>query len=176
MAGEVKAANVLGWLGYWRDKMPAEAVTRLQDILDAALSEEGPCGCQDACIEFSGNKCKGYGRVTIGGNKYIYAHRMAWLLAGKRLPKKPLQLDHLCRNRACINVNHLRVATTAENVLSGIGISACNARKTVCKSGHPFSGDNLRISHGKRYCRTCQRLTDKSRGPRNIARVREGRK
>ena len=31
-----------------------------------------------------------------------------------------------------------------------------NSRKTHCKSGHPFKGDNLMISGGKRYCRICK--------------------
>ena len=61
-----------------------------------------------------------------------------------------MQLDHLCRERACCNPAHLEPVTQAENIRRG------EAVKTHCPQGHPYEGDNLYIdSRGKRRCKTC---------------------
>jgi hypothetical protein len=79
-----------------------------------------------------------------------------------------LTLDHLCRNKACVNPAHLEPVTNRENVLRGVGLSAENARKTHCKRGHPLSGDNVVVSKGgrKRRCVACERLRDAGRTTR----------
>ena len=110
---------------------------------------------------------KGYGMVWWRG-KMQWAHRIAFLLAEGYLPPRPtyhhpnhgkaLQLDHLCRNRACVNPDHLAVVTKAENVRRGEGLAAQNARKETCPQGHPLSGENLYVyPNGKRACRECRR-------------------
>lgn len=70
-----------------------------------------------------------------------------------------LVLDHLCRNRMCVNPKHLEPVTDAVNILRGEGVSAQNARKTHCKHNHPLSGDNLYIRPDilTRVCKTCAR-------------------
>jgi hypothetical protein len=68
-----------------------------------------------------------------------------------------LFLDHTCRNRNCVNPQHLDPVTNKENILRGEGSPAKNARKTHCKNGHPLKGENLvRGSKGERVCRTCK--------------------
>lgn len=73
-----------------------------------------------------------------------------------------LEVDHLCRVRACINPDHLEAVTHQENILRGIGPPALNAQKTHCYKGHPFDEENTYRHHLKdgriqRKCRTCGR-------------------
>lgn len=76
-----------------------------------------------------------------------------------------LHLDHLCRNRACLNPLHLQPVTATENTLRGVGPTAINARLTSCRRGHPFTEANTRVeSNGSRRCLTCRAANRKARG------------
>lgn len=114
---------------------------------------------------------EGYGQSNRKG-QVLKAHRMAWLALVGPIPDD-LQLDHLCRLRACIRPAHLDPVTQRENILRGIGPSARNARKTLCDSGHPLSDSNLRItSCGKRECVECRREWNRENMRVNRARNR----
>jgi len=108
------------------------------------------------CINYVGPKDpNGYGRARWDGRRFRPAHVVAWELCRAPVPAG-LQIDHLCRNRACINPNHLEPVTSRENTLRGEGISAQYARRTHCANGHEFTTANtLRRSNGSRRCRTC---------------------
>lgn len=100
----------------------------------------------------------GYGRLSVSG-RLILAHRAVYESHRGKIPPG-LVIDHLCRNRCCVNPDHMEVVTVKENTLRGMNFSARNARKTHCKRGHPFAGENLRIRRHKgsdeRVCRTCE--------------------
>ncbi len=65
------------------------------------------------CIEWPRLNDQGYGRVTFGGVRYR-AHRLVWTQQVGPIPEG-LELDHLCNNRACVNINHLEPVTGKEN-------------------------------------------------------------
>jgi hypothetical protein len=125
--------------------------------VDAASSSRGlpvPPKPPGECIEFKGWKNNGYGRIQVG-SKTIGAHRVAWEQANGPIPPG-MVVDHLCRNPACINVNHMEAVTPRVNILRGFSQSAINARKTKCKRGHPLEGSNLyNALNGTRHCRAC---------------------
>lgn len=93
---------------------------------------------------------------TIAGHIYAYQE-----LVGKVPPR--LELDHLCRVRACVNPSHLQPVSHLENVRRGQG--GVNMRsKTHCPSGHEYSVTNTRIYKGARACRACDRARKKPQG------------
>jgi hypothetical protein len=97
----------------------------------------------------------GYGQFG-GGN----AHRWSYEFFVCEIPED-LQLDHLCRNRGCVNPWHLDPVPLVVNVMRGVGPGAVNARKTHCLRGHEFTEGNTYRSPGKpntRHCRACMAI------------------
>jgi hypothetical protein len=69
-----------------------------------------------------------------------------------------LTVDHLCRNRRCVNPDHLEIVTNKDNILRGLSFAAMNKAKTHCIHGHEFNEQNTRHRHnGTRECLQCRR-------------------
>lgn len=104
----------------------------------------------------------GYGSVGMGGGKTALAHRLAYLMLVGQIPYD-LEIDHLCRNRSCVNPAHLEAVSKRTNILRGEGGAAQNARKTHCKNGHELVDGNVYLNGNRRVCKLCRREVDIAR-------------
>lgn len=109
------------------------------------------------CIRFQGYiDNKGYGVLYLDGQR-VGAHRAAYHVFVGSVPQG-LEIDHLCRNRSCVNAEHLEPVTRGVNVLRGQGQGAINKRKTRCLRGHLLHGANLYVNGRGRQCRECSHM------------------
>lgn len=100
----------------------------------------------------------GYGHVSYGG-KLRLAHRLLYELLKGPIPDGCV-LDHICRTRHCVNPDHLRPMSAAQNNSRELAVSFWS-QKTHCPKGHEYTPENTYIEvYGARRCRQCQR--DKS--------------
>jgi hypothetical protein len=102
------------------------------------------------CWEWTGHQRNGYGSIRAYGRQ-LGAHRVAYQLAFGPIPAG-LTIDHLCRNKLCVNPAHLEPVTIGENVRRW-------ARTiTHCPTGHPYDEANTWTDRkGHRQCRACGR-------------------
>lgn len=118
-----------------------------------------PLGCW---VWTAGVGSHGYG-VFAG----TVAHRFAYETFSGPIPEG-MQIDHLCRNRRCVNPDHLEVVTNRENVRRGLvpvrmkknnpgAQNSAMAARTHCKNGHAYQGDNFYYRGNTRVCRLCRR-------------------
>lgn len=69
-----------------------------------------------------------------------------------------MHIDHMCRNRGCVNPDHLRCVTHRENLLAGDTVVAKRAAVTHCPKGHEYTPENTTLSRrNQRHCRACRR-------------------
>ncbi len=109
------------------------------------------------CWEWTSRRDRGgYGKVVVSKgprserrSRTLRVHRVAYELYVGPIPDG-LVIDHLCRNRACFNPDHLEPVTNHENLLRGA------AARTHCLRDHPFDQINTYWLNGQRRCRRCR--------------------
>lgn len=114
---------------------------------------------QNCWIWKGGITGQGYGAFWLDG-RTIPAHRFSYEYLIGPIPEK-MELDHKCRNRKCINPEHLEPVTSKENKLRGTSFSAVNAKKIFCVRGHRINDDVYIASSGYRHCRKCSRIRER---------------
>ena len=136
-----------------RGRIPRPLADRIREKV--AVSEGG-------CWVWSGTlDGAGYGRIwtgsrVVGNRTSTLAHRASYLAFVGPIAEG-MVLDHLCRNRACVNPDHLEPVTQQVNLLRGETLQAANRRKTHCPKGHAYDEANTLHYRGKRYCRACRK-------------------
>lgn len=118
---------------------------------------------------------KGYGAFGDGHKKVRGSHIVAYELLIGQVPDG-LELDHLCRNHACVNPSHLEPVTHRENTMRGLNMTAIEAVVTHCPQGHPYDEANTTIRGGKRFCRECARIAKRLDWKRSTAVLSQRRK
>lgn len=117
----------------------------------------------DGCWDWTGYRSEnGYGRSwDTDLRKVTYAHRVAYRIAIGPI-ENGKHIDHLCRNRSCVNPAHLEAVSQRENTLRGAAPQIVAHIAGVCIRGHVASDNALRRTSGPRsgdvvYCRACRR-------------------
>lgn len=135
---------------------------------------ESPGGCWEWTGRLDHN---GYGKYhfTVDGvSRCTGSHRAAWLAWRGPIESDQLQIDHLCRNRACCNPEHLALVTNRENALRSIAAAGPAGRgrraPMSCMHGHAYTPENTLVrwygGYPHRICRECERRRNAERRAR----------
>jgi hypothetical protein len=124
----------------------------ITDEVIIAATKINAKGCWIWLGRAGGEKVQKYGvYLDKKAHRVVYEHFFGTI-------EKGLVCDHLCRNTLCVNPGHIEPTSERENILRGIGTGARNLAKTHCPSGHPYNGDNLRLTGANyRQCKACQK-------------------
>jgi hypothetical protein len=124
------------------------------------VNDSDKCWPWDGIIQRSG-----YGILKLGGPKNKFhgqAHRVSYELHYGSIPYGML-VCHKCDVPLCVNPEHLFLGTASDNNKDRARKGRTrnqNTFKTICKWGHPLTGDNVFTNaDGTRHCRECNRVS-----------------
>lgn len=131
--------------------LPGSATTEERFWHKVDIKGPNECWVWNGAVDGSGYGSFGHKKPFQRG--YL-AHRYAYEKLRAPIPEG-LQIDHLCRNRGCVNPAHLEIVTQRENMNRGM---AHRISIGACKRGHEFSSKNTHLNpQGYRVCRVCDR-------------------
>lgn len=115
-------------------------------LVDAATG----CWCWTGALDRDGYGAQfRVGSRTDGTRRHVKPHR--WIFAHERGPiPDGMVIDHLCRNRRCVNPHHMEAVTPATNHARGL-----RAQRALCPRGHAIAGRNAVKRKGGARCRIC---------------------
>lgn len=151
--------------------------------MERAYKPQGIAAVVSECVLWTRGQSMGYG-ITYDGKKSIRAHRLAWITEHGAIPSG-LHVHHVCGQKLCVNVAHLRLVTLVEHAeihrrppptacpqghpypeslrSNGKGCALCRRRpprppRTHCLHGHEYTPENTSIRpDGSRRCLACHR-------------------
>ena len=129
----------------------------------------------DGCILWTGAIApNGYGRVGFGKSQTKVAHRVIYVWATGQDVPEGLDLDHLCRVRACVNPTHLEPVARRLNIGRSTSRNAATIRADLasgrCGNGHDLTAPNAWAMQGaSRVCRPCRNETARAYRARRAA-------
>ena len=102
----------------------------------------------NGCIIWTGTKAdNGYGRIFVKGRQ-VRVHRYVWEKHNGQIPTG-LFIDHICHNKSCCNIKHLRLATREQNLAHRAG-PAINNKGSGVRNVYA-KGDKWEVQVGKNY-------------------------
>ena len=116
---------------------------------------------EDGCWMWTGTVgTRNHGLLKYKG-KYISAHKTAYRVFVGEIPEG-MNVSKVCKERLCVNPDHMRLVDMYESQMEGESPSARNKRKTHCCLGHEFTEENTIVRYSKkgrrgRSCRECRR-------------------
>lgn len=138
--------QLLFQLSYGGKETVAQGAPRVQRQTLPASFDGKYAITESGCWEWAAaRQTNGYGSVWIGNGRTALAHRVAYEALVGPIPDG-LTIDHLCRNKACINPAHMEPVTAVEN------IQRAHQAVATCKAGHPLTQHPRK---NQRWCQIC---------------------
>lgn len=95
-----------------------------------------------------GRPLKWLGARPVSAQRYVYEREVGPVPEG-------LEIDHTCRNTACVAPHHAEPVTRSENELRKS--ARYRARIKTCRAGHDLRLHGMMTPQGGRACRKCSR-------------------